>query len=304
MPSFANSAVYAALPKQDEDDASSTETLTPMSAGRTRESRLVWCSIVLIAINSTILLLIIVVAALAAYSAQRSPLQPWLLGQVDAASLLKQTSGYSPVFDRYAFSLQQVFQDNTLFSDNVLRQRPNNATEEAWDELSKLSSFTISAEEVRKLGQDPVKVTHMPGDPSSFPVMLSVTHQMHCLNNIRMGLEAAHYLGGKERSHHDWAHLYHCLHFLTQLATCHADVDLILWHWYEDMEQPQPDFSGDMKCRDFGGLKSWVDRIGFPTEDIWYFKREGREYDLPVDPAYLEYLKQHPEETRRHLAES
>ncbi|RFU81519.1 hypothetical protein TARUN_678 [Trichoderma arundinaceum] len=299
MPSYTSSAAYAALSKQDEDDASSTETLTTMSTRRTQGSRLVWCSIILIAINST-LLLIIVVAVLAVYSTQQSPQQSWLLGKLDTSSLLKQTSGYSPVFDRYAFSLQPVFQDNPLFSDKVLRQRPNNATDEAWSELSKLSSFTISADEVRKLGQDPIRVTHMPGDPSSFPVMLSVTHQLHCLNHIRMGLEGAHYLHGKERSRHDWEHIYHCLDFLTQITTCHADVDLILWHWYENMEQPQPNFSGDMKCRDFDGLKSWVDGIGFPTEDIWYFKREGRVYDMPVDPAYLKYLREHPEDASSH----
>lgn len=314
MSPFARPAAYAALTKHDEDDASSTETLT-MSPERTRKSRLVWCSILLIATNS-ILLLILVVAAFAVYSTQRSAQQAWLTGKLDTTSLLKQTSGYckfitavfpftftnetAPVFDRFAFSLQPVFQDNPLFSHQVLRQRPNNATDEAWEDLSRLSSFTISADDVRRLGEDPVKVTHMPGDPSSFPVMLSVTHQLHCLNHIRMGLEGAHYLHGKERSRHDWEHIYHCLHFLTQIATCHADVDPILWHWYEHMEQPQPNFSGDMKCRNFDGLKAWVDRIGFPTEDIWYFKRQGGEYDLPVEPAYLEYLKTHPDATENH----
>jgi hypothetical protein len=152
------------------------------------------------------------------------------------------------------------------------------------------------------MGQDPAKVTHMPGDPSSFPAMLSVTHQLHCLNHIRMGLEGEYYLHGKERSRHNWEHIYHCLHFLTQIATCHADADLILWHWYENMLQPQPNFSGDLKCRNFDGLKSWVDDIGFPTRDIWYFKREGQEYDMPVEPAYLEYLK-HPEEKESQSSE-
>lgn len=209
----------------------------------------------------------------------------------------------APVFNRYIFSLEQVHQENQLFSDDVLRQRPNNATEQAWHELSKLSTITITAEEVRKLGQDPAKVTHMPGDPNAFPAMLSVTHQLHCINHLRMGLEGAHYLKGKERSRHDWEHLYHCLHFLTQIATCHSDVDLILWHWYENMIQPQPEFSGDFQCRNFDGLKSWVDSVGFPTQDVWYFKREGGEQDLPVDPAYLEYLRQHPEEYKTNSEE-
>ncbi|KAL6901439.1 hypothetical protein GGI43DRAFT_403035 [Trichoderma evansii] len=295
MPSFMRSTAYAALAKQDDDDASSTETLMPISIERTRHSKLVWCSIMLIAINS-ILLVILVGAVLVLYSTQRSSQQQSLLDTINTNSLLEKASGYSPVFDRFPFSFEQVWQENQLFSDDVLRQRPNNATEQAWHELSKLSTITITADEVRKLGQDPVKVTHMPGDPNSFPAMLSVTHQLHCINHLRMGLEGAHYLHGKERSRHDWEHLYHCLHFLTQIVTCHADVDLILWHWYENMIQPQPEFSGDFQCRNFDGLKSWVDSVGFPTQDVWYFKREGGELDLPVDPAYLEYLRQHPEE--------
>ncbi|KAH8122147.1 hypothetical protein LI328DRAFT_170089 [Trichoderma asperelloides] len=256
----------------------------------------------LIAINS-ILLVILVGAVLVLYSTQRSSQPQSLLDTINTNSLLEKASGYSPVFNRYIFSLEQVHQENQLFSDDVLRQRPNNATEQAWHELSKLSTITITAEEVRKLGQDPAKVTHMPGDPNAFPAMLSVTHQLHCINHLRMGLEGAHYLKGKERSRHDWEHLYHCLHFLTQIATCHSDVDLILWHWYENMIQPQPEFSGDFQCRNFDGLKSWVDSVGFPTQDVWYFKREGGEQDLPVDPAYLEYLRQHPEEYKTNSEE-
>ncbi|KAM0462072.1 hypothetical protein ACHAPV_002427 [Trichoderma viride] len=297
MPSFVRSTAYAALAKQDDDDASSTETLMPMSIKQTRQSRLVWCSIMLIAINS-ILLVILVGAVLVLYATQRSSQQLSLLDTINTNSLLSKASGYSPVFDRYDFSFEKVFHKNELLSDDVLRQRPNNATEQAWHELSKLSTITISADDVRKLGQDPAKITHMPGDPNSFPAMLSVTHQLHCINHLRMGLEGPHYLHGKERSRHDWEHLYHCLHFLTQIATCHSDVDLILWHWYENMIQPQPEFSGDFQCRNFDGLKSWVDSIGFPTEDVWYFKREGGEHDWPVDPAYLEYVRQHPEESK------
>ncbi|KAM0476466.1 hypothetical protein ACHAPX_006380 [Trichoderma viride] len=297
MPSFLRSTAYAALAKQDEDDASSTETLMPMSIKQTRHSRLVWCSIMLIAVNS-ILLVILVGAVLVLFSTQRSSQQQSLLDTINTNSLLQKASGYSPVFDRYTFSFEKVFHKNELLSDDVLRQRPNNATEQAWHELSKLSTLTISADDVRKLGQDPAKITHMPGDANSFPAMLSVTHQLHCINHLRMGLEGAHYLRGKERSRHDWEHLYHCLHFLTQIATCHSDVDLILWHWYENMIQPQPEFSGDFQCRNFDGLKSWVDSVGFPTSDVWYFKREGGEHDWPVDPAYLEYLRQHPEENK------
>ncbi|KAK1242854.1 hypothetical protein MKX08_005666 [Trichoderma sp. CBMAI-0020] len=302
MPSFVRSTAYAALAKQDDDDASSTETLMPMSIKQTRQSRLVWCSIMLIAINS-ILLVILVGAVLVLYSTQRSAQQQSLLDNINTNSLLSKASGYSPVFDRYTFSFEKVFHKNELLSDDVLRQRPNNATEEAWHELSKLSTITISADDVRKLGQDPAKITHMPGDPNSFPAMLSVTHQLHCINHLRMGLEGPHYLHGKERSRHDWEHLYHCLHFLTQIATCHSDVDLILWHWYENMIQPQPEFSGDFQCRNFDGLKSWVDTVGFPTSDVWYFKREGGEHDWPVDPAYLEYLRQHPEENKSDAEE-
>lgn len=145
---------------------------------------------------------------------------------------------------------------------------------------------------MRRLGQDPAKITHMPGDPNSFPAILSVSHQLHCLNHIRMGLEK------KEKSLHVWNHLYHCLHFLTQTVTCHSDADPILWHWYENMIQPQLVFSQNYQCRDFDGLKAWIDNVGFSVADVWYYTREGGEHEWPVDPLYLEFVRQHPEENK------
>lgn len=93
MPSFVRSTAYAALAKQDDDDASSTETLMPMSIKQTRQSRLVWCSIMLIAINS-ILLVILVGAVLVLYATQRSSQQLSLLDTINTNSLLSKASGY------------------------------------------------------------------------------------------------------------------------------------------------------------------------------------------------------------------
>lgn len=93
MPSFLRSTAYAALAKQDEDDASSTETLMPMATERTRHSKLIWCSIMLIAINS-LLLVILVGAVLVLYSTQRSSQQQSFLDTINTNSLLEKASGY------------------------------------------------------------------------------------------------------------------------------------------------------------------------------------------------------------------
>jgi cobalamin synthase len=95
MPSFLRSTAYAALEKQDEDDASSTETLMPMSMStkRSGQSRLVWCSILLIAVNS-LLLVILVGAVLVLFSTQRSSQQQSVLDSININSLLEKASGY------------------------------------------------------------------------------------------------------------------------------------------------------------------------------------------------------------------
>ena len=104
-------------------------------------------------------------------------------------------------------------------------------------------------------------------------------------------MEILHYHGNETVSRMYWEHMYHCLYLLTQAVTCHADVDLVVWQWVEEEEQPQPDFSGSMMCRNFNGLKSWLDNVGFGVDKVWHFAREGGEIEVAQEQGYLDYLK-------------
>lgn len=237
MTSTAQQVAYAQLDGKDSEDGFSMKPTAPR--GWSAESKTVRYSVIITAVNSTLL----VIWSVYSFFAGQVSLSAG--GPRDTSWLLEQTSGYcespmamsslrftldfyhlidfekqithliaAPVFDQYPVTLQPVYQNNTLFSDNVLRQRPSSATDAAWDDLARLSMLTLTADEVQKLGHRPAEVTHMPGDTTRFPAMLSMTHQLHCLNHIRKGLEADYYMPAQNRSRHDWEHLYHCLYFL------------------------------------------------------------------------------------------
>lgn len=193
----------------------------------------------------------------------------------------------APFLDDYPFTLQSTFQNNTLFSDHILRQRPSPAVDAAWDDLSRLTVMTLSADEVRALGKDPATAVHMPNNPSAFPAMPAVMHQLHCLNKLRQGLEITYYHGNRSLTQMYWEHMYHCLHLITQTVTCHADADPILWTWVENQEHADPVFSGNMMCRDFDGFKAWLEGTGFDVHNVWLVQREGDEIEVPQEPGLL-----------------
>lgn len=54
--------------------------------------------------------------------------------------------------------------------------------------------------------------------------VISLYHQIHCLNSFRRSLRAAR--DNVTSSAHDGAHALHCLSYMRQLVLCNADVAL------------------------------------------------------------------------------
>ena len=192
----------------------------------------------------------------------------------------------APFLDDYPFTLQSTFQNNTLFSDHILRQRPSPAVDAAWDDLSRLTVMTLSADEVRALGKDPATAVHMPNNPSAF--RHAGRHAPAALPEQAAAGPGDHLLhGNRSLTQMYWEHMYHCLHLITQTVTCHADADPILWTWVENQEHADPVFSGNMMCRDFDGFKAWLEGTGFDVHNVWLVQREGDEIEVPQEPGLL-----------------
>ncbi|KAL7933917.1 hypothetical protein V8C35DRAFT_327399 [Trichoderma chlorosporum] len=282
MDLFRNSKLYTPITDKDDSEGSITSSCRVNTTGR---SKILQYSIVVLAVNSTCIVVLLIGLSVSLFAYRGT-----LLSQChpDQASLIKQTSEPSPFIDQYNFALQRVFQNNTLFSDDILRQRPNDAVDAAWEDLSRITAMTVDANKVKALGKDPAMLVHLPNNSNQFPVMPSVSHQLHCMNYLRRGLEIPYYHGNKTLTKMYWEHVYHCLHLITQSITCHAEADPIFWRWVEGQEHPVPDFSGDRKCRDFQGFKSDLEGKGYDVHNVWLLQREGGEFEVPQEPGFLE----------------
>jgi hypothetical protein len=98
--------------------------------------------------------------------------------------------------------------------------------------------------------------------------MVSVNHQIHCLNDLRQNLHPGYYYPTGFHSPLHWEYVYRCLRLILQTLQCNTDVGIITCNRKESQEYPVPDFSYNMMCRDFDGLRKWQDEAMMPVETI------------------------------------
>lgn len=100
--------------------------------------------------------------------------------------------------------------------------------------------------------------------PHNRTFLISMAHQFHCLNSIRLSF-LANQTGATE-------HVEHCLRYLRQMVLCYADATL-------DMDEP--DYSSDgilhhgssglgslHRCRDWTALRDFMDEYAAVAQSI------------------------------------
>lgn len=93
---------------------------------------------------------------------------------------------------------------------------------------------------------------------------LSVFHNLHCLNEIRLALEHHH----DESAEEDWmhqgrAHLDHCVDQIRQALMCHADLTPVPMIPVEGGPEGAILGNGEIHtCRDFDAIWEWVEERG------------------------------------------
>ena len=90
--------------------------------------------------------------------------------------------------------------------------------------------------------------------PDNRPFTLSLYHQLHCLDAIRVGFV----LNGT----HAAAHVEHCLNYLRQVILCHADTTVEPGHWMETKTGVDPASDGlgvVHTCKDWKEVNRFVE---------------------------------------------
>ena len=209
----------------------------------------------------TNILAALLILVLAAILALRPPRDPTYATDFPAARHLVR-------YERRDFTGVLLFNESAMTVERKVDPReppyfgpPSPAIDAAWKELLRGEFFVMTDAE------------SAPFEPELRPfrkdgkrhMELQVTHDLHCLNAVRMALDKEHY-----EDHHRYKllkqlapnferdHLDHCLHLLMQSLMCHSDLTpapLYVW--------PHSPIAlgrgATHTCRDFRAIRDWYD---------------------------------------------
>ncbi|KAK6520994.1 hypothetical protein TWF506_001230 [Arthrobotrys conoides] len=180
---------------------------------------------------------------------------------------LKEFSYFSPLLDVIDVPTKVEQMNGSLFpgpNPSIFRLPPSPEVDEAWESVSRVAMFTITTQDVIKMGKDPSQTVRLPESfgfpPDTHLAQFDSVHQIHCLNTLRKAVFFEYYHGKKSTINRlYWVHLSHCAGIILQNLMCQANLDVITLNWVNTQTNPFPDFSVNKKCRDYGVIKKWQD---------------------------------------------
>ncbi|GAW20655.1 hypothetical protein ANO14919_101630 [Xylariales sp. No.14919] len=148
-----------------------------------------------------------------------------------------------------SLSLPPQRQTNVTFQPkDIFGREPSVESDKAWDSL-----FPEGGGYVWFNGTD------VPKPPmSESRAVISVFHQLHCLEMIRIGYFAAA-SGNPEDVDQGPGHLSHCFDYLHQAIMCHGDTTL---EWVHEGDPGTSGWGYAHRCHDFAAIFSWVEGRG------------------------------------------
>ncbi|KAJ3556366.1 hypothetical protein NM688_g2066 [Phlebia brevispora] len=169
---------------------------------------------------------------------------------------------YSPAQDAIAYEAKTFYVPQNASFRSSYTSDPSDEVDQAWNDIyMNLGLSHISKNEAMRL---PDKTAPYPEDPSKYVVILSVFHQLHCLNILRKVYHSDYYadpLTGnigitKHSSIPD--HVAHCLDILRQGIMCAADISPIVYDWDEERQKTIPMLSIGHSCRKWDNIVDWA----------------------------------------------
>ncbi|KAF2099408.1 hypothetical protein NA57DRAFT_74908 [Rhizodiscina lignyota] len=286
------------LPMLEKDEEQGVQL--PIDGGASRKLNYKW-TFILVVLNCTMFLVTFADVAFRTFRSNNPSTDGYA---TDLNPLLKQTSYYSPLLDRVSVPLKTKSINDTLYNRSVYAQPPGLQVDEAWKQLTRLGLTYITAADVTHIGKDPSLTVHAPDNPDAHLMMPLVTHQLHCLNGIRKNLFREYYYPDASMLsplHED--HLLHCLDVVREALQCAAPTELITYNWMRDVDIPQPDFTYNAVCRDWDGLKGWMDANEVdPMRTIAVWRREGGEREVD-EPWQWTRIREEQERQREAMME-
>ncbi|KAF9522204.1 hypothetical protein CPB83DRAFT_777449, partial [Crepidotus variabilis] len=126
--------------------------------------------------------------------------------------------------------------------------------DQAWEDLYSFGVSRIPKSSAAKLAN---KTVPIPGDADHYVVQLSVFHQLHCLNMIRLRIWSNSTVADEMLMSDD--HISHCVDALRQALMCAADITPMSWRWKPEAQEAKLVVNDvPHTCRNFEKVKQWA----------------------------------------------
>ncbi|EFY97814.2 hypothetical protein MAA_06597 [Metarhizium robertsii ARSEF 23] len=153
------------------------------------------------------------------------------------------------------------------------------AADDAWKALYPRTVVRIPKSSADQLVNQTIPLN---GDEDHFPVLISVFHEMHCLDSIRH-IYFGHTKGFDQNPVINEAilapeHIDHCFDSLRQTLMCGGDVAPMPYKWVEERKKALGHLDVQHTCRDYEALLEWAGR---PEHDITGWDEKIKPTSIP-----------------------
>ncbi|KJK79843.1 hypothetical protein H634G_04082 [Metarhizium anisopliae BRIP 53293] len=192
----------------------------------------------------------------------------------------------NPIFPESLYSpLQEAIRYKTvLFTSGFGSQKTkymgnSTAADDAWKALYPRTVVRIPKSSADQLVNQTIPLN---GDEDHFPVLISVFHEMHCLDSIRH-IYFGHTKGFDQNPVINEAilapeHIDHCFDSLRQTLMCGGDVAPMPYKWVEERKKALGHLDVQHTCRDYEALLEWAAR---PEHDITGWDEKIKPTSIP-----------------------
>ncbi|KAI1119895.1 hypothetical protein F5Y10DRAFT_259447 [Nemania abortiva] len=171
------------------------------------------------------------------------------------------TMGKAPALEKVGKISETITFNGTFDFPSVYRGYPNVDVDAAWKRITKVGPFSLTAEDVIKMGKSAEECSKLPEElGGGYMGTVEVFHQLHCLDMIRKYTYLDYYLH-KNRDY--WGnplmrvHIDHCIEMLRQVLMCNSDLGVITYNFVEIRPEAWPDFNTVHRCRNFEDVLNW-----------------------------------------------
>ncbi|MCJ1381172.1 hypothetical protein MMC17_004281 [Xylographa soralifera] len=185
---------------------------------------------------------------------------------------IEHTSIYSPVLKEMDPKWKYVKFNGTLGHQTEYTGDPSPEVDAVWEKWAHVKYASIPEENFKKLHQPDMESARLtPEYGGGYIGFLEVSHHLHCLNLLRMGVHQDYYMQEEHKPEifrdRPWTihlHFQHCIEMLRQNIMCNADVGIIPHHWIKQSPDPFANFNTWHKCRDIGTVERWIEEHAIP----------------------------------------